>query len=89
MNMKHSYIQIQSLIGTEIDYLDASIRYFCDDENGNEIELLTQVKHESKAEPYALPYIYDQPSDMYSKLIRAALICAARCCSDIYEFQQE
>ncbi len=39
--------------------------------------------------PHPHPYIYDQPSDMYSKLIRAALIRAARCCSDIYEFQQE
>jgi len=87
--MKNSHIQIQSLIGTEIDYLDASIRCFCGGENDNDIELETQVNHESKAEPYALPYIYDRPSDMYSKLIRAALIRAARCCSDIYEFQQE
>ena len=59
------------------------------EKENNEIELKTQVNHESKAEPYALPYIHDQPSDIYSKLIRATLIRATRCCSDIYEFQQE
>ncbi|CAF2131128.1 unnamed protein product [Rotaria magnacalcarata] len=88
MNMKNSLIQVQSTIGTQIDYLDTYIRFFSD-ENDNEIELETQVNHESKAEPYALPYIYGHPSDIYSKLIRMALIRAALCCSDIYEFQQE
>ena len=88
MNVKNSLIQVQSTIGTQIDYLEAHIRFLCDD-NDHEMELETQVNHESKAEPYALPYIYDHPPDRYSTLIRAAMIRAARCCSDIYEFQQE
>ena len=88
MNVKNSSIQVQSTIGTQIDYLEAHIRFFCDD-NDKEMELETQVNHESKAEPYALPYVNDHPPDRYSTLIRAAMIRAAGCCSDIYEFQQE
>jgi hypothetical protein len=53
------------------------------------MELETQVNHDCKAEPYALPHVYDHPPERYSTLIRAAMIRAARCCSDIYEFQQE
>ena len=88
MNTKNSSIQVQSTIGTQIDYLEAHIRFFCDD-NDHDMELETQVNHESKVEPYALPYVHDHPPDRYSTLIRAAMIRAARCCSDIYEFQQE
>ena len=88
MNTKNSSIQVQSTAGTQIDYLEAHIRFFCDD-NDHELELETQVNHESKVEPYALPYVYDHSPDQYSTLIRAAMIRAARCCSDIYEFQQE
>lgn len=88
MNMKNASIQVQFTIGTEIDYLDTYIRFFSD-ETDNVIDLETKVNHESNAEPYALPYIYNHPSDMYAKLIRAAFIRAALCCSDIYEFQQE
>ena len=90
MNMKNSSIQVQFMIGTELDYLDASLRYFADEDDQSANELTTYVNHESKSEPYTLPYLYGYPFDlMYSKLIRAALIRAALCCSDIYEFQQE
>jgi hypothetical protein len=88
MNVKNSSIQVQSTIGTEIDYLEAHIRFLCDDTDP-EMELETGVNHESKVEPYALPYVHDHPPHRYSTLIRAAMIRAARCCSDIYEFQQE
>ena len=54
MNTKNSSIQVQSTIGTQIDYLEAHIRFFCDD-NDHDMELETQVNHESKVEPYALP----------------------------------
>ncbi|CAF1366022.1 unnamed protein product [Adineta ricciae] len=89
MNMKNSLIQVQFTTGTQIDFLDTYIRFFIYDENEDDMELETQVNHESKAEPYALPYIQNLSSDMYSKLIRAALIRAALCCSDIHEFKQE
>jgi hypothetical protein len=88
MNVKNSSIQVQSTIGTDIDYREAHIRFLCDDDDP-EMELETKVNHESKVEPYALPYVYDHPPDQYSTLIRAAMIRAARCCSDIYEFQKE
>ena len=90
MNMKNSSIQVQFTIGTEIDYLDGHIKFISDENDDTVILLETNVNHQSKAEPHVLPYIYDQPSNMmYSKLIRTALIRAALCCSDIYEFQQE
>ncbi|CAF2794264.1 unnamed protein product [Rotaria sp. Silwood2] len=90
INMKNSSIQVQYTIGTELDYLDASIRYFSDEDDQSANELTTYVNHESKSEPYTLPYLYGYPSDlMHSKLIRAALIRAVLCCSDVYEFQQE
>jgi hypothetical protein len=54
MNKKNSYIQIQSTIGTEITYLDVRVGHMY---GQNEIEWETQVYRESKAEPYALPYM--------------------------------
>jgi hypothetical protein len=90
MNMKTSSIQVKFTIGTEIDYLDAHIKFISDENDQSIILLETSVNHESNAEPYALPYIYHQPSNMiYSKLIRTALIRATLYCLDIYEFQQE
>ena len=48
------------------------------------------MNHLYKAEPYALPYIDDDiKSKIYSKLIRATLIRAILCCSDVYLFEQE
>ncbi|CAF1316526.1 unnamed protein product [Adineta steineri] len=88
MNSRNASIQVQFTIGTEINYLDTYIRFFYD-EVDNISELETQVNHESNVEPYVLPFIYNHPSHMYNKLIRAALIRATLCCSSIYEFQQE
>ena len=90
MNMKNPSIQVQLTVGTQISYLDAHIKFITDDDDDSIRILDTSVNHESNVEPYGLPYIYDQPSNLsHSKLIRVALIRAALCCSNIYEFQDE
>ncbi|CAF2764318.1 unnamed protein product [Rotaria sp. Silwood2] len=90
MTMKNKFIQVQFEIGTQVDYLDATIQLVNNDDDPRVLLLETRVHHETKAEPYALPYVYDYTSYMeFSKLIRVALIRAALCCSDIDQFQQE
>ena len=87
--MKKSYLKIQLKIDTEIDYLDASIRCLYDGDNEDDLAIEAQINHQSNAEPHALPYIDNHSYNNYEKLFRAALIRAARCCLDIYDFQQE
>lgn len=93
INMKHRSIQVQSCISTDVDYLDANISWnndYSDDGHKNAYQLETSVCHQSKSEPYALPYIGSDPLPMiYSRLFRSALIRAVLTCSDVYQFELE
>jgi hypothetical protein len=77
-----SSIQLTTSIGKNINYIAAQIGHI----NG---KLQTKVNHDTDAKPRFLPYITDHPRLKYSKLIRASLIRAVLCCSDVVDFCNE
>jgi hypothetical protein len=90
MKKKDPRIRLYSDFGDDISYLDGKMkRIRGEKDDDNTIKLETQVNHESKTEPFALPFIDGYSSNQYSNLIRAALIRAAICCSDAYDFEKE
>ena len=79
---KHPNIRILINIGSSVSFLDVDIR------NKNGL-LSTKVYHKPTAEPYVLPYESDHPRHMHKSLPRAALLRAARFCSDVADFNEE
>jgi len=77
-----SSIKIKTSIGYKINYIDAQICHI----NGN---LQTKINHDFDTEPRSLPYVYDHPRLIYSTLIRASLIRAVLCCSNMIDFYHE
>ena len=77
-----SSIQITTSIGNQINYMDAQISHI----NGS---LQTKINHDTDTEPRCLPYVFDHPRHMHSTLIRACLIRAVLCCSNMIDFDNE
>src|SRR5690349_9693184 len=75
-------IKIDSKIGTSVHFLDVTIT----NEYG---QLRTSIFHKPTAEPYILPYMSDHPHHIHRNIPYAALLQAARICSDVSDFDAE
>ena len=75
-------IEIECTIDTSVNYLDVTIT----NENGH---LRTSVYHKPTAEPYILPYTSDHPRHIHRNIPYAALLHAARLCSNVDDFNSE
>ncbi|CAF3203354.1 unnamed protein product [Rotaria sp. Silwood2] len=75
-------IKINYEIHTSVNFLDVTIN----NENGC---LKTCLYHKTTAEPYILPYTSDHPRHVHRNIPYAALLRAARICSDVYDFNRE
>ena len=69
-------------MNTSVNFLDVTII----NEQGR---LRTLVYHKSVAEPYILPYTSDHPRHIHRNIPYAALLRAARLCSNVEDFQAE
>ncbi|CAF1254965.1 unnamed protein product [Rotaria magnacalcarata] len=81
-NDKDVNIKINYQIGKSIDFLDITIH----NEDGR---LRTCLYHKPSAEPYILPYSSDHPRHISRNIPYAALLRAARICSDVNDFHAE
>lgn len=79
---KDMNIKIDPKIGTSIHFLDVTIT----NDNG---QLKTSIYHKPTAEPYILPYRSDHPRHIHRNIPYAALLRAARICSDVNDFSSE
>lgn len=75
-------IKINYLIAASVDFLDVTIT----NEGGI---LRTSVFHKTAAEPYILPFTSDHPRHIHRNIPYAALLRAARLCSDVEDFNAE
>ena len=75
-------IKIEYDIGTSVNFLDVTIM----NENG---QLRTSIHHKSAAELYILPFTYDHPCHVHRNIPYAALMRAARLCSNVKDFDTE
>ncbi|CAF2953462.1 unnamed protein product [Rotaria sp. Silwood2] len=79
---KDSNIEITYTIASCIDFLDVVV-------NNNNGQLITSIYHKPAAEPYILPYTSDHPRHVHRNIPYAALLRAARICSNIDDFDME
>ncbi|CAF1195729.1 unnamed protein product [Adineta ricciae] len=82
MQHKDPNISISYKIDSANDCLDVAIE-------NNLGHLKTSIFHKSSAEPYILPYTSDHPHHIHRNIPYAALLRAARLCSNIREFDME
>ena len=82
MKTKDVNIKIEYDIGTSVNFLDVTIM------NGNG-RLRTLIYHKSAAEPYILPFTSDHPRHIHRNIPYAALMRAARLCSNVEDFDAE
>lgn len=75
-------IKINYNIDASVDFLDVTII-------NEEGRLRTAVYHKSAAEPYILPFTSDHPRHIHRNIPHAALLRAARLCSDVEDFDKE
>ncbi|CAF1498796.1 unnamed protein product, partial [Rotaria sordida] len=75
-------IKIHYEIDTSVNFLDVTIT----NENG---QLKTSLYHKPTTEPYILPYTSDHPRHIHRNIPYAALLRAARICSDVQDFNTE
>ena len=75
-------INIEYRIAVSVDFLDVTISK----EHGR---LKTSVYHKSAAEPYILPFTSDHPRHIHQNIPHAALLRAARLCSNVQDFDLE
>ena len=75
-------IKINYDVNTTVNFLDVTIT----NEQGR---LRTSVYHKSAAEPYILPYTSDHPRHIHRNIPYAALLRAARLCSNVEDFDAE
>ena len=80
--IKDVNIKIDSTIGTSVHFLDVTIT----NESG---QLRTSIYHKPTAEPYILPYTSDHPRHIHRNIPYAALLRAARICSNVNDFNLE
>lgn len=79
---KDIHIEIESTIGTSINYLDLMIK----NDNG---QLRTYVYHKPTSDPYYLPYHSEHPHQYHRNIPYSALVRATRLCSHIDDFNSE
>lgn len=77
--VKDVNIKIDYQMGISVDFLDVTIL----NDHG---QLKTSVYHKSAAEPYILPYTSDHPRHIHRNIPYAALLRAARLCSNVEDF---
>ncbi|CAF4765731.1 unnamed protein product, partial [Rotaria sp. Silwood2] len=75
-------IKITTIISTSVHFLDVTIT----NENG---QLRTSIYHKPTTEPYVLPYTSDHPHHIHRNIPYEALLCAARICSHVNDFNLE
>ncbi|CAF3466176.1 unnamed protein product, partial [Rotaria sp. Silwood2] len=75
-------IQINYQIDSCVNFLDVTLL----NRNGN---FKTTLYHKTTAEPYILPYTSDHPQHVHRNIPFAALLRAARLCSDVQDFNKE
>jgi hypothetical protein len=79
---KDPNIRISYNIASAVDFLDVAIN----NDNG---QLTTSIFHKPAAEPYILPYTSDHPRHVHRNIPYAALLRAARICSNVHDFNLE
>ncbi|CAF1417784.1 unnamed protein product [Rotaria sordida] len=82
VHRKDPNIRISYSIQSTIDFLDVTVS----NEGGH---LKTSIFHKSAAEPYVLPYTSDHPRHVFRNIPYAALLKAARICSNVEDFDME
>ena len=75
-------IKINYEINASVNFLDVTIT----NENS---QLKTSIYHKPTTEPYILPYTSDHPQHVHRKTPYAALMRAARLCSNVHDFNFE
>ena len=75
-------IKINYIIDTSVDFLDVTFT----NENS---QLRTSIYHKPATEPYILPYTSDHPRHIHRNIPYAALLRAARICSNVQDFNSE
>ena len=78
-DQKDRNIRIKYQIQPCVDFLGVAIQ----NDNGH---LTTSVFHKPTAEPYVLPYKLDHPHHVHRNISYAALLRAARICSNVHDF---
>jgi hypothetical protein len=81
-DQKDQNIRIKYKIQSCVDFLDVAIQ----NDNGH---LTTSVFHKPTAEPYILPYTSDHSRHVHRNMPYAALLRAARICSNVHDFTIE
>jgi hypothetical protein len=81
-DQKDRNIRIKYQIQFCVHFLDIVIQ----NDNGH---LTTSVFHKPTAEPYILPYTSDHPRHVHRNIPYAALLRAARICSNVHDFNIE
>jgi hypothetical protein len=81
-DQKDRNIRIKYQIQSCVEFLDVAIQ----NDNG---QLNTSVFHKPTAEPFILPYISDHPRHVHRNIPYAALLRAARICSNVHDFTIE
>ncbi|CAF4236385.1 unnamed protein product [Rotaria sordida] len=79
MKNKDVNININYEIHTSVNFLDITIK-------NNNGQLNTSLYHKPTAKPYILPYTSDHPRHIHRNIPYAALLRAARICSDVHDF---
>lgn len=75
-------IKISYKINTSVNFLDVTL-------TNEDSKLKTSIYHKPTTEPYILPYISDHSQHIHRNIPYAALMRAARLCSNVYEFNSE
>jgi hypothetical protein len=81
-NKSDRNIEITYTIHSTVEFLDVLVQ----NTNGR---LLTSIFHKPAAEPYILPYTSDHPRHVHRNIPFAALLRAARICSNVHDFNME
>ncbi|CAF0814656.1 unnamed protein product [Didymodactylos carnosus] len=81
-NNKDPNIRISYTVASAADFLDVTIN----NDNG---QLTTSIFHKPAAEPYVLPFTSDHPRQVHRNIPYAALLRAARICSNVHDFDLE
>ena len=77
-------------VNIKIDYkIDVSVNYLDVNITNEDGRLRTSIYHKSAAEPYILPYTSDHPHHIHRNIPYAALLRAARVCSNVEDFDAE
>lgn len=72
-------IDIDYHIQSSVDFLDVHVI-------NNNGQLITSIFYKPSAEPYILPYSSDHPRHVHRNVPYAALLRAARLCSNVHDF---